>query len=107
MTQYLARLVTQILINNQDARDDWMLTIKEVHDRELQIWYLTPADYYDAFFSEKLSNVQTIIRLWRLVQEKRPELRGKTWEERQRMGGMMAKEFHDIENVQSKLFDNY
>lgn len=107
MTNYLARLITQILINDEDARDDWMLCVRQVHERELAIWYMSKEQYFEAFFSEKLSNVQTIARLWRLIQEKRPDLRGKTWEERQRMGGLMAKEFADMETIQSKLFDDF
>jgi len=104
MTNYLTRLVVQILINNEDARDDWMLTIREVHERELNIWYLSKADYFDALFSGKLSNVQTIARVWRLAQEKKPELRGKNWEERQRQSGMLASEFAEEQLIQASLF---
>lgn len=104
MNNYLTRLITQILTKNEEARDDWMLTIKEVHDRELMIWYMDKSEYYDALFSGRLSNVQTISRVWRWVQEKRPELRGKTWEERQRQAGMVASEVAEFKNLQSSLF---
>ena len=62
--------------------------------------------YYAVFFTEKLSNVHTIKRLWQLVQENREDLRGKTWEERQRQGGMVAKEMVEINIQQLKLFPN-
>jgi len=104
MNNYLTRLVVQILAHNEDARDDWMLTIREVHERELGIWYMTKAEYFDALFSNKLSNVQTIARIWRLAQEKRPELRGKTWEERQKQSGLLASEFAEDQLIQSSLF---
>ena len=104
MNNYLTRLVVQILVNNEDARDDWMLTIREVHERELSIWYMSKADYFDAFFSGKLSNVQTIGRIWRLAQEKRPELRGKNWEERQKQSGLLAAEFAEEQLIQASLF---
>ena len=61
--------------------------------------------YYAIFFTEKLSNVHTIKRLWQLVQENREDLRGKTWEERQRQGGMVAKEMVEINIQQLKMFD--
>lgn len=105
MNKYLSKLIHSILSNNEKSRDDWMLMIKEVHDREMVIWAFTPDDYYKAFFSGKLSNVQTIIRLWRLLQEKCPELRGETWEERQRQGGMLAREIAE-EKTQLEIFDN-
>jgi hypothetical protein len=104
MNNYLTRLVVQILVNNEDARDDWMLTIREVHERELSIWYMDKSEYFDAFFSGKLSNVQTIGRIWRLAQEKRPELRGKNWEERQKQSGLLAAEFAEEQLIQASLF---
>lgn len=106
MNKYLTRLVTNILVNDTEARDNWMLTIKQVHDREMQIWYYKESEYYEAFFSQKLSNVHTIKRLWQLVQEKYPELRGETWEERQRQGGMVALEMAEERFIQMSLFED-
>lgn len=104
MNKYLTRLITHILIDDEPARDDWMDTIRQVHDREMAIWYFTKEQYYEAFFSGHLSNVHTIKRLWQLVQEKHPELRGKTWEERQRQGGMIAAEIAEDKLYQLSLF---
>jgi hypothetical protein len=106
MNKYLTRMITIILTNDVDARDDWMSTIKQVHDKEMVIWYYDKSQYYDAFFSNKLSNVHTIKRLWQLVQEKNPELRGETWEERQRQGGMIAKEMVEEKFYQLSLFND-
>ena len=102
MNHYLSRLVRQTLTENKASRDDWMILIKEVHDKELNLWCYKKEDYYDAFFSEKLSNVSTIVRIWRLMQEKCPELRGLEWESRQKQGGLMAKEI--IDDKQLKLW---
>ncbi len=96
-----------MLYNNPELRDDWVSTIRMVHDIEMSINGIVQQDYYYAvFFTEKLSNVHTIKRLWQLVQENREDLRGKTWEERQRQGGMIAKEMVEINVQQLKLFPN-
>lgn len=96
-----------MLYNNPELRDDWVSTIRMVHDIEMSINGIVQQDYYYAvFFTEKLSNVHTIKRLWQLVQENREDLRGKTWEERQRQGGMVAKEMVEINIQQLKLFPN-
>ena len=92
MNKYLSKLVKYTLVSNLDARDDLMLLVKIIHDKEMQHWSYSKTQYYDAFFSGNLSNVHTIGRLWRLVQEKFPELRGKEWEERQRQAGLISKQ---------------
>ncbi len=40
------------------------------------------------------------------MQEKHPELRGDTWEERQRQGGMVAMEFAEEKFHQLELFND-
>jgi hypothetical protein len=78
-----------------------------VHDIEMDLHKILVQDYYYAvFFTEKLSNVHTIKRLWQMVQENREDLRGKTWEERQKQGGMIAKEMVFIDPKQLKMFSN-
>jgi len=72
------------------------LLFRQIHDKELKILSYDKTKYYDALFSNKLSNVHTIKRLWQLVQEKYPELRGHTWVERQRQGGVVGKEFAQV-----------
>ncbi len=103
MNNYLTRLVKNILLENEIARDDWMLTIQIVHDKEMALWYYKKEDYYDAVFSKKLSNVDTIKRLWALLQERIPELRGAKWQERQIQGGMVANDI--VDDLQIKLWD--
>ena len=82
MNKYLTRLIKHILVSDEVARDNWLLTVQKVHEREMSLWCFTREEYFEAVFGEKLSNVQSITRCWRLLQEKHPELRGKEWEER-------------------------
>ena len=90
MNKYLSNLVKNTLLNNEDARDDWMLTIQIIHDKEMELLCCSKEDYYKKFFSCKFSNIDSITRLWRLLQEKHPELRGKTWLARQIQGGQVS-----------------
>lgn len=77
-----------------------------VHDIEMTNQSISQQDYYYAiFFSNKLSNVATIKRIWQMVQENCPEIRGNTWEERQRQGGMISKEMVFFDAKQLKMFD--
>jgi len=105
MNKYLSKLVKHILLNNEDCRDDWMLTIQKIHDAEMVLLSCSKEEYYETFFKCKLSNIDSITRLWRLLQEKHPELRGKTWLARQIQGGeismLMAKEAY----TQLEIFD--
>jgi hypothetical protein len=50
MNRYLSRLIKHILIDDKSARDNWMDTIRQVHDREMQLWCFSKEQYYDAFF---------------------------------------------------------
>ena len=106
MNKYLSRLVKHTLLTNEECRDDLLLTIKNVHDKEMQIWCYTKEQYYDAFFKGNLSSVHTIRRLWQHVQERFPELRGKEWEQRQRQAGMIAQEIAEEKYHQMQLFRN-
>jgi hypothetical protein len=84
-----------------------MTTIRMIHDKEMETHNIVQQDYYYAvFFTDKLSNTYTIKRLWQMVQEHRTDLRGKTWEERQRQGGMISKEMVFIDPRQLKMFSN-
>jgi hypothetical protein len=105
MQKYLSRLVKHTLLSSEECRDDLLLTIKYVHDKEMQIWCYNKEQYYDAFFGGNLSSVHTIRRIWQFTQEKFPELRGKDWEERQKQAGLMSKEIIDSKNAQLDLFD--
>ncbi len=101
LSKYITKLVISILRNNEIARDDIMLVIKIIHDFELGVLKKGKEDYYEMFFSNTLSNVRTIARVWRKVQENMPELRGKEWELRQVKSGEVSMEM--IQN-QLKLF---
>jgi hypothetical protein len=103
----LTKIILSLLVNNPELRDDWVSIIRMVHDIEMDLHKIVVQDYYYAvFFTEKLSNVHTIKRLWQMVQESREDLRGKTWEERQKQGGMIAKEMVFIDPKQLKMFSN-
>ena len=101
----ITRLIYNILSQNAEARDNWMLTIQKIHETEMTIKGIKTSDYFDAFFNEELSNVHTIKRMWQKVQEDFPSLRGVTWEERQRQGGKMAKDMV-IDLSQMTLFND-
>jgi hypothetical protein len=82
--RYLTKTIFSILTDNKDLRDNWLLVVKEVHDREMALYSLDKKDYYNHVFSFKLTDAQTIARLWRLIQEINPALRGDEWEVRQK-----------------------
>lgn len=103
MNKHLIGIIKETLSNNVPSRDDWMLVVKTVHDKEMEILNIQKEEFYDFFMSGKLSNVQTITRLWRLIQENHPDLRGEEWELRQRQGGMMSSEIVFLKQL--KLFD--
>ena len=90
----LIQLIYNILSNDSETRDDWMLCIKEIHSIEMKLHGISKNDYFDKLFEKNeeseypyFSNVHTIKRLWQKVQEDFPNLRGLTWETRQRQGG--------------------
>lgn len=89
---FISRMIYYILVNDIPSRDNWMLVVKKVHDIEMINYRISINDYYDALFSDKLTNPQTISRIWRKIQEHNIELRGNQWEERQSQGGYMKKE---------------
>lgn len=107
MKNYLSRLVREILKKDVKCRDDLFMTLKQVHDKELALWSYSKEQYYDAFFSEKLSNPETVGRIWRLLQEKFPELRGSEWEERQKKAGLITKEAAMDRLFQLDLFEDF
>lgn len=100
----LTRLIYNILVENIEARDNWMLTIKEVHSVEMKIKGITKNEYYEHFFNDELSNVESIKRMWAKIQEEIPTLRGINWEKRQRQGGQYFVDVLEIQTNQMKLF---
>lgn len=90
LSKYITKLVVTILQSNEIARDDVMLVIKYIHDFEMGVLKKDKEDYYEMVFNSTLSKVTTIDRVWRKVQEERPELRGKEWELRQMRAGQIS-----------------
>lgn len=100
----LIRLIYNVLCENVEARDNWLLTIQKVHSLEMMAKGISKKDYYDHFFAEDLSNVNTIKRLWQKVQEDYPALRGVNWVERQRQGGQFNIDDLALDTTQLTLF---
>ena len=96
--RFLIDKIRRILVDYEESRDDLLLTIKMVHDSELEILNVKKEQYYDVLFDGQLSSVHTIKRLWQFIQEKLPELRGKNWIKRQVQSGQISKEFANLSN---------
>jgi len=90
LNRYVTKLVVSILEKNEIARDDLMIVIQSIHDFEMAVLKKNKEDYYDMFFHGTLSKPTTIDRVWRKVQEEKPELRGKEWELRQMRAGQIS-----------------
>ena len=103
----LTKSVFKILCNNPELRDDWLGKVRAIHDEEMILNNISEKEYYQTvFFTEKLSNTDTIKRIWALIQEKKEELRGLKWEERQRQGGIVSKDIIFFDIQQLKLFSD-
>jgi len=101
---YISRMVYYILKNDVASRDEWILVLKKIHDNEMILLNIKESEYYNALFSYKLTNPQTIIRIWRKIQEHNVDLRGQEWLERQKQGGIVAEAILNGQFIQSKLF---
>ena len=64
---YISKMVFITLSKNVEARDNMMLVVKSLHDYEMSIYKIPKEDYYDAVFSERLTSIKTIDRIWRKV----------------------------------------
>lgn len=104
MNYKVIKIIATCLQKNVDARDNWMMALQYVHEREMALLCVEKEGYFDIFFEGKLTDPHTIRRLWQKVQEEIPQLRGATWEERQRQGGVLSKEIAMI-NKQLELFN--
>jgi hypothetical protein len=69
-----------------------MLVVKTIHDFEMSMFAIPQSAYYHALFSDKLSSIKTIDRVWRKMQEEHPHLRGEDWEERQILAGRVSRD---------------
>jgi hypothetical protein len=104
--KFITARIISVLRNDVLCRDSYMRTIQMLHDEELNFMRKDQADYYKLFFDKKLSSVNTIIRMWRKVQEVHVELRGENWDDRQ----VQSIEFRSKINIYGKdqlhLFDD-
>jgi hypothetical protein len=104
--KYITSRILSTLQNYVECRDSYMLTIQKLHQEEINFMRKDQSDYFKLFFDKKLSSVNTIIRMWRKIQEVHIELRGINWEQRQ----VQSAEFRNKINVYGKdqlhLFDN-
>ena len=80
-----------------------MLVVKIIHDFELSVLGKGRQDYYECIFTDRLSSVKTIDRIWRKVQETHEQLRGANWSLRQVQAGLISIETVIAKN-QLKLF---
>jgi hypothetical protein len=67
--KYITARIISVLTNDIPCRDSYMRTIQILHDEELNFMRKDQSDYYKMFFDKKLSSVNTIIRMWRKIQE--------------------------------------
>ena len=108
----LIQLIYNLLSNDVETRDDWMLCIKEIHTIEMTFKGISKNDYFVKFYEKNedgeysnFSNVHTIKRLWQKVQEDFPNLRGLNWEGRQKQGVqyVVSNDYYDNQlNIFSK-----
>ena len=101
---FISRMIYYLLVNDIPSRDDWMLVVKKVHDIEMVNYGIDKVDYYDSLFSFKLTNPQTISRIWRKIQEHNVELRGQNWEDRQKTSRYVREKIAEGEFFQLDMF---
>jgi len=99
---FISRLIFSMLRDIPETRDNWMLLVKLIHDTEMSVQRIERTEYYDHFFGNRFTNVDSIKRIWALIQERNPSLRGLKWEERQKTASEVAKEI--IEDKQLSFF---
>lgn len=104
-TNILNQRIIKFMSDFPKTRDDMFYLVKLVHDQQMKDMKIPKTKYYDYFHGERLYSIKTIDRMWRRVQEKHPELRGKMWKYRQIQAGIVAMKFvaEDIKK-QFKLF---
>ncbi len=101
------KLIYNILTTTVETRDDWLLMIKMVHDYELEQYGIEKNKYYEAIFEKRiLTNVSTIIRYWRKVQQENVHLRGEKWDERQQESNNFRKIYKTLTEYQYALFSD-
>jgi hypothetical protein len=101
------KLIYNILTSKDETRDDWLLTIKMVHDYEMIQMGIPNAEYYESLFEKRiLTNVHSIIRDWRKVQQDNEHLRGEEWSERQKCSNTFKEEYKYYTDKQYSLFSD-
>ena len=93
---FISRFIFSVLRDIPETRDDWMLLIKLVHDTEMSVRKISREQYYEHFFNGQFSNVDSIKRIWALIQERNPKLRGVKWKERQKIAKEISKDTNQL-----------
>lgn len=80
--------IQHLLIKYPTLRDDvhYLITViwkNDIKKMNKNIESMTALELLQLVRENKLNNVKTIDRLWRLVQRQNPSLRGEEWDERQ------------------------
>ena len=96
------RLIYNVLTLDIEARDNWMRTIKIIHETEMTLKGIGRAEYFVCFFNEEFTNIHTIKRRWSAIQTEYPKLRGAEYDTRQKQGGQFVLE---IDPSQMTMFD--
>jgi hypothetical protein len=101
------KLIYNILTTRVETRDDWLLTIKMVHDYEMVQGGIKNTEYYESLFEKRiLTNVHSIIRDWRKIQQDNEHLRGEKWNERQKFSNNFRQDYKHYTDNQYSLFSN-
>ena len=101
------KLIYNILTTREETKDDWLLTIKIVHDYEMVKAGIKNSEYYESLFEKRiLTNVHSIIRDWRKVQQDNEHLRGDKWEERQKCSNNYKQDYTKNNQYEYSLFSN-
>jgi hypothetical protein len=101
------KLIYNILTTRVETRDDWLLMLQMVHNYELKQYNIEKTQYYEALFEKRiLTNVHTIIRYWRKVQQENEHLRGEKWDERQQESNNFRKNYKQITQYEYCLFSD-
>lgn len=102
------KLIYNILTTRVETRDDWLLTIRMVHDYEMIQGGIKHSEYYESLFEKRiLTNVHSIIRDWRKIQQENEHLRGEEWEERQKYSNNFKQDYKNYNSdSQGSLFSD-
>lgn len=105
--KYITSRIISVLKNDKLCRESYMRTIQMLHDEELLLIDKKQNEYYNLFFGNKLSSINTIKRMWSKVQEVYVELRGDNYEERKKQSMEFKSKITTYGKDQLHLFDDF